>query len=206
MRFGSCCRLARTGAGVGEVADGCGSVQDRSSIGGVSADAGAGGERVPVVYGLTARDGEPIAPPRWTVNRFGAEFGDLVWQVSAEYGAGLARPVSVHTVIRRRVLSAIGDRWVSSGVAEAKGLVAGELRAPVADIVNLPDRQWETTSFPVDGAARPAERLITDYGAGWVVELDSVVIGLVSLDVEHDSVGRIEPPSELLAGDGGTAA
>lgn len=58
---------------------------------------------------------------RVTINRFGPDFGNLVWQVSAYYTAERGRSVAVHTVLRRTAISASGESWAESGLPEAKG-------------------------------------------------------------------------------------
>ena len=141
------------------------------------------------VYGLTSPG--RTTSPRITVNRFGADYGDVVWQISADYRDDDLALVTVHTILRRKAMSEAGDRWVESGLREAKGLVAADLGASVRD-VDIADRPWEATTLLLDGAEQPAEALTSTRGTGWVLELESVVLGLVGFDPAQDTLGRID--------------
>lgn len=148
---------------------------------------------VDLVYGLTSP--HLLTPPHIQVNRFGADYGNLVWQISADYRQDGRPLVTVHTILRRKVMSAIGDKWVESGLREAKGLVAADLGAPM--VSGMADRPWETTTLSFEGADRPAEKLTTNRGVGWVLELQTAVIGLIGFDSARDAIGRIGPAAKM---------
>lgn len=142
------------------------------------------------VYGLVQP--EKLKLSRITINRFGPDYGSLVWQISATYEAGRERALVVHTVLRRVAISSSGESRTESGVREAKGLVAAHLGV-IPEQPGARDSYWESTNLPISGIVHPAERLPTSRGAGWVVDLGSVVIGLVGFDPGRDSIGRIHP-------------
>jgi hypothetical protein len=141
------------------------------------------------VYGLASP--QRLSPPRITVNRLGPDYGNLVWQISADYRDDGLAPVTVHTILRRKAISRGGDRWAESGVREAKGLVAADLGAS-AQLADIADRPWEATTLALDGTDLPAEKLVTARGDGWVLELETAVIGLVGFDPGRDTIARID--------------
>lgn len=100
--------------------------------------------------------------------------------------------MAVHNFLRRTAIAATGEKWVTSGLPEAKGLDAASLGI----VEGRPDTRhgpWEPAALPIDGTVHPAERLFTERGDGWVVKLEPVLIGLVGFDTSRDRIGRIYP-------------
>jgi hypothetical protein len=146
------------------------------------------------VYGLAGGCGEPVV----TRDELGVEYGSRVWHVSAEY-RDLRPPLTVHTVYLQTVPSATGQGWVSSGLREAKSIVAGELLRPAQAVDDAAGRPWPVGQLTIEGSERSAEKLDAECGVGWVLELDDVVVGLVGFDASRHAVVRINSARPLLS-------